>query len=94
MRFIIPKFVLHEIDMPTRVVSEHENYYWLEAVERLQGFLLYKRLPYIALKFLPENCYAFNEDCIYTKSAFPTYYEEWAIEQTERYPKGKLLSVL
>ena len=94
MQFIIPKFVLNEIEMPTRVINEHENYFWLEAVERLKGFLLTHQLPFIVLKDTSQPCYGYDEAYIYNYDRFPRLYNEWAIEQTERYPKGKLLRLL
>ena len=94
MQFIIPKFVLNKIEMPIRVVNEHEDYYWVDTTERIIRFLLDNQLPYIAQKTLTPQCYGFNENNVYTRLGMPVLYEEWAIEQTERYPKGKLLSVL
>lgn len=94
MQFLIPKFVLHEIEMPSRVVHEHINFYWIDTTEHIIRFLLNNQLPYIAQKTLTPQCYGFNKNNVYTKLGIPFLYEEWAIEQTERYPKGKLLSVL
>ena len=94
MQFLIPKFVLHEIEMPSRVVYEYINFYWIDATERIIHFLLNNQLPHIATETLTRRCYGFNEANVYTRLGMPVLYEEWAIEQTERYPKGKLLSVL
>ena len=94
MQLLIPKFVLNKIEMPIRVLNEHENYYHIEAVERLKEFLLNQRLPFILSKATSQRCYGYDEAYNYNYDRFPRHYNDWAIEQTERYPKGKLLRLL
>ena len=94
MHFIIPKFVLDSIDLPIKVMHSYDHYFWIDSVERLKSILLEQRLPFIVLKDATQRCYGYNEELVYTDDRFPRHYNEWAIEQTERYPKGKLLSLL
>lgn len=94
MQIIIPKFVLNKIEMPIRVLNEYENYYYIEAVERLKEFLLNQRLPFIVSKAISQRCYGYDEAYNYNYDRFSKDYNDWAIEQTARYPKGKLLRLL
>ena len=94
MQFIIPKFVLDSIDLPIKVMHSYDQYFWIDSVERLKGILLEQQLPFIVLKDATQRCYGYNEEYLYTDGRFPSHYNEWAVEQTERYPKGKLLRLL
>lgn len=94
MHFIVPKFVLDKIALPIKVIQLYDQYFWIESVERLKGTLLEQQLPFIVLKDATQRCYGYNEEYLYTDDIFPRHYNEWVIEQTERYPKGKLLRLL
>lgn len=94
MQFIVPKFALDKIELPIKVMHSYDQYFWIDSVERLKEFLLNQQLPFIVLRNATQRCYGYNEEFAYTDDRFPRHYNEWAIEQTERYPKGKLLSVL
>ena len=94
MQFIVPKFVLDSIDLPIKVMHSYDQYFWIDSVERLKGILLEQRLPFILFNATSQRCYGYDESYNYNYDRFPRHYNEWAIEQTERYPKGKLLSLL
>ena len=94
MHFIFPKFVLDKIELPIKVMHSYDQYFWIDSVERLKGILLEQQLPFIVLKDATQRCYGYNEEYLYTDDRFPRHYNEWAVEQTELYPKGKLLSLL
>ena len=94
MQFIVPKFVLDKIELPIKVMHSYDQYFWIDSVERLKSSLLERQLPFIVLKDATQRCYVYNEEYLYTDDRFPRNYNEWAVEQTERYPKGKLLSLL
>ena len=94
MHFIVPKFVLDKIELPIKVMHSYDQYFWIDSVERLKGILLEQQLPFIVLKDTTQRCYGYNEELTYTDDKFPRHYNEWAVEQTERYPKGKLLRLL
>ena len=95
MHFIIPKFVLDKIELPIKVIHSYDHYFWIDSVERLKGILLEQQLPFIVLKSTSQRCYGYDEELAYPADKFPRQHcNEWAIEQTERYPKGKLLGLL
>jgi hypothetical protein len=72
-------------------MHSYDQYFWIDSVERLKGILLEQQLPFILFKAASQRCYGYDEEYLYTDARFPRHYNEWAIEQTERYPKGKLL---
>ena len=94
MQFIVPKFVLDSIDLPIKVMHSYDQYFWIDSVERLKEFLLKQYLPFIVLKDTSQRCYGYDEEHNYVNDKYPRHYNEWAVEQTERYPKGKLLRLL